>query len=305
MARSLAASSGPLDTASGQAANAMPPADRWRSLRLFAANPSAWFGMIFLLAVFAGAALAPVIYPGDPLSMVGRPLLWPGENPAFPLGTDGLGRDVAAELLHGARQSLFVGIIGTALGAVVGVVVGAAAGTFGGWVDTILVRILEVFQTLPNFVLLVVLVAIAGPQLWSITLALGIVTWPPLARITRAEFRAQRNKEFVLAAVGLGYGKTRIIFREILPNALPAIVVTASIMLAMAILMESALSFMGLGDPNTVSWGSMIGDGRQFLRTNWNLTAIPGVAIALTVLAFNLIGDALNDALNPRYVRRG
>lgn len=272
-----------------------------RALRVFFSNPNALLGTGFLALVIVVAFLAPILYPDDPLSMVGRPFLWPGQNPAFPLGTDSLGRDVLAGILHGSRISLFVGLTATALGLAFGVVVGSIAGYFGGWIDDVLVRLIEIFQTLPSFVLLVVLVAIAQPSATTVTLAIAVISWPTVARLTRAEFRAIREKDFVMAAGSLGYGHARIIFREILPNALPPIIVTSSVMVATAILMESALSFMGLGDPNVVSWGSMIGTGRELVRTAWYLTALPGLAIVFTVLALNLIGDGLNDALNPRF----
>ncbi|CAH1673900.1 ABC transporter permease [Chelatococcus asaccharovorans] len=276
-----------------------------RALKVFLSNPNALFGAGFLVFAILIALIAPVIYPGDPLSMVGPPFLWPGQNPAFPLGTDSLGRDVLAGIVHGARVSLFVGLVATTLGLTFGVVLGAVAGYFGGWIDDLLVRLIEIFQTPPSFVLLVVLVAIARPSAITVTLAIAIISWPTVARLTRAEFRAIREKDFVVAARSLGYGPMRIIFREILPNALPPIIVTSSVMVATAILMESALSFMGLGDPNVVSWGSMIGTGRELVRTAWYLTALPGLAIVFTVLALNLIGDGLNDALNPRFSREG
>ncbi|MBX4901192.1 ABC transporter permease [Rhizobium bangladeshense] len=272
-----------------------------RAMRVFFSNPNALLGTGFLALVIVVAFLAPILYPDDPLYMVGRPFLWPGQNPAFPLGTDSLGRDVLAGILHGSRISLFVGLTATALGLAFGVVVGSIAGYFGGWIDDVLVRLIEIFQTLPSFVLLVVLVAIAQPSATTVTLAIAVISWPTVARLTRAEFRAIREKDFVMAARSLGYGHARIIFREILPNALPPIIVTSSVMVATAILMESALSFMGLGDPNVVSWGSMIGTGRELVRTAWYLTALPGLAIVFTVLALNLIGDGLNDALNPRF----
>lgn len=272
-----------------------------RALKVFLANPNALFGTAFLALVIAVALLAPVLYPDDPLSMVGKPFLWPGQDPVFPLGTDALGRDVLAGILHGSRISLFVGLMATALGLTFGVIVGAIAGYFGGWIDDLLVRLIEIFQTLPSFVLLVVLVAIVQPSASTVTLAIAVISWPTVARLTRAEFRAIREKDFVMAARSLGFGHGRIIFREILPNALPPIIVTSSVMVATAILMESALSFMGLGDPNVVSWGSMIGTGRELVRTAWYLTALPGLAIVFTVLALNLIGDGLNDALNPRF----
>ena len=255
---------------------------------------------LFLLFVTVVALAAPLMYPEDPLSMVARPFLWPGQNPKFPLGSDSLGRDVAAGLVWGARISLVIGIAAMALGVTIGIVVGATAGYFGGRIDDALVRLIEIFQTTPSFLMLVVLVAIAEPRVESITVAIALVTWPTIARLVRAEFRSLREKDFVTAARGLGYGHARIIFIEILPNALPPIIVTSSVIVASAILMESALSFMGLGDPNRISWGSMIGAGREMLRTAWYLTLIPGIAIVLTVLALNMIGDALNDALNPR-----
>lgn len=218
----------------------------------------------------------------------------------FPLGTDALGRDVAAGLAHGAQVSLLIAAAATLVSLTAGTLVGALAGYFGGWADDALVKLIELFQTIPGFILLIVLVAIAQPSVPAITLSIGLVSWPQVARLVRAEFRALREKEFVLAARGLGYGPARIILREILPNALPPVIVMASVTVATAISMESALSFMGLGDPNVVSWGSMIGAGREMLRTGWYLAALPGLAIVFTVLALNLIGDGLNDALNPR-----
>ncbi|MGX7704958.1 ABC transporter permease [Methylobacterium sp. Gmos1] len=275
------------------------PAPR-RALRAFLRNPTALSGLAILGVIAAAALAAPFAYPDDPLGMVAQPFLWPGQDPAYPLGTDSLGRDVAAGIAHGARISLLVGFAAAATGLAVGVLVGATAGYAGGRIDRALGRVIALFQTIPSFILLVVLVAIAQPSIPAITLAIGATSWPTVARLTRAEFRSLREKDFVTAARGLGYGPVRIVFAEILPNALPPIVVTASVMVASGILMESALSFMGLGDPNVMSWGSMIGSGREVLRSAWYLTAIPGVAIVLSVLALNLVGDGLNDALNPR-----
>jgi peptide/nickel transport system permease protein len=276
-----------------------------RAVRSFLRNPAAVVGVVFLASALAMALAAPWLYPEDPLSMVARPYLWPGQNPRYPLGTDSLGRDVAAGVVWGARISLLVGFSAMAIGVATGILVGSTAGYFGGWIDDLLVRVMEVFQTAPAFLLLIVLVAILSPSVDAVIFGIGVVTWPTIARLVRAEFRAIREKDFVTAARGLGYGHARIIFVEILPNALPPpIIVTASVMVATAILMESALSFMGLGDPNQISWGSMIGSGREALRTAWFLTAIPGVAIVVTVLALNLIGDGLNDALNPRLAER-
>lgn len=277
-----------------------PAPRRWRAMRAFLRNPAGVISLAFLLLVVALALLAPRIYPDDPMEMVARPFLWPGQNPTYPLGTDSLGRDVAAGLVWGTRVSLLVGFSAMVLGVTLGLAVGAVAGYFGGRVDAALVKLIEIFQTPPSFVLLIVLVAIAQPAIPTVIGAIALVTWPTIARIVRSEFRSLREKDFVMAARGLGYGHARIILAEILPNALPPVIVTASVLVATAILMESALSFLGLGDPNLVSWGSMIGAGRELLRTAWYLSAIPGFAIVLTVLALNLLGDALNDALNPR-----
>ena len=263
-------------------------------------NPTALLGGALLLGVATLALLAPWLFPGDPLDMVGPPLLWPGQNAEFPLGTDSLGRNVMACLAHGARVSLAVGVVAAAFSLTVGLVVGALAGYFGGLIDDVLVRLAELFQTIPSFLLVVVVVAIGQPTVPVIVFAIGLASWPTIARLVRAEFRTLREADFVLAARSQGFSHLRIIAQEMLPNALPPVIVTTSVLVASAILIESALSFMGMGDPNAVSWGSMVGDGRELLRTAWFLTALPGLAIVLTVLALNLVGDALNDAFNPR-----
>lgn len=281
-------------------ASTKPKGPMRRAVGAFAGNLSAMAGLIVLCIICLMSIAAPWISPEDPLSLVARPLLWPGQNMQWPLGSDSLGRDVAAQLLHGSRVSLVVGVTATFIGVAVGVLVGATAGYFGGRIDDFLVRIVEIFQTLPGFVLLVVVVAVLQPSIVTVTVAIGLTTWPTVARLTRSEFRSLRERDFVMAARSLGFGPARIIFLEILPNALPPIIVTASMMIASAILQEATLSFMGLGDPGAVSWGSMIGDGREFLRSAWYLTALPGLAIFLTVLAINLVGDGLNDALNPK-----
>lgn len=278
---------------------------RRSAVRIFFTNPNAVAGLAILCFIVLIAVAAPILFPGDPLDMVAMPLVWPGQDPAYPFGTDALGRDVLAGIAHGARISLVIGFAATFLGLLLGITAGALSGYFGGWVDVVLVRIIEIFQTLPNFVLVVVLVAIAQPTASTVIVAIAIVTWPTIARLTRAEFRSIRERDYVIAARSLGYGHLRIMAREILPNALPPIIVTSSILVAGAILMESALSFMGLGDSNTVSWGRMIGEGREFIRTDWYLSAIPGMAIVITVLGLNLLGDGLNDALNPRFDQEG
>ena len=263
-------------------------------------NPSFLLGMAVLVLVAGAALLAPWLYPDNPQDMVAAPTEWPGADPAYPLGTDSLGRDIAAGLVHGARVSLLVGLAAAGIGLGIGTLVGAVGGYFGGWLDTVISRLTELVQTMPSFLLVIVLVAIGSPSIRTIVLAIGLASWPLVARLVRAQVRALRGADFVMAGRSLGYGTARLILGEILPNALPPVVVTSSVLVANAILTEAGLSFLGMGDPNLVSWGSMIGDGRPLLRTEWFVAAIPGCAIALTVLALNLAGDGLNDVLNPR-----
>ncbi len=187
----------------------------------------------------------------------------------------------------------------------IGVSIGATAGYYGGRIDDALMRVTEFFQTIPNFILLIVLVALFTPSVASIVVAIGLVSWPPVARIVRGEFLSLRAREFVQAAILVGESDLRIIVTQILPNALSPIIVSASLLVATSILLESALSFLGLGDPNLMSWGYMIGAARTVIRRAWWMSVFPGLAIVLTVLALNLIGDGLNDALNPRLARQG
>ena len=272
-------------------------------LRAFARNRGAVAGLVILALVGLMAATAPLLFPFSPWEMHGAPFAPPGEE-GFLLGSDSLGRDVAADIAYGAWVSLLVGAVSTAAALAIGVLLGALAGYAGGAVDDVVMRITEFFQTVPSFVLAVVLVAIFTPSLASIVAAIAIVSWPPVTRVVRAQFMTLRNREFVQAAEVLGRSRTAIVFREILPNALSPIIVLASLMVAGAILLESALSFLGLGDPNLMSWGFMIGAGRGVIRLAWWMSVFPGLALFLTVLALNLVGEGLNDALNPRLARR-
>jgi peptide/nickel transport system permease protein len=270
----------------------------------FAQNRGAAIGLVILLFVFLTAVFGPLLYPESPWKMVQRPFLPPFTVDGLPLGTDALGRDVMAGLVHGARISLLVGLVSTVVALLIGLPIGAMAGYFGGFVDDALMRFTEFFQTIPSFALAIVLLAIFQPSLFYVILAIAIVSWPPVARLVRGEVLSLRSREYVEAAMLSGQGTLQIITRQILPNALPPIIVLASLMVATAILLESSLSFLGLGDPNVMSWGYMIGTARTVMRTAWWLSFIPGVAILLTVLAMNLIGEGLNDALNPRLSRK-
>lgn len=272
--------------------------------RCYARNRAAVVGLLILLLILAMAGLANVLFPEDPWDMVAQPLLWPGQDTEYPLGSDLLGRDLMSGLFHGARVSLLFGFSATLAALLVGVAVGALSGYYRGWVDDVLMRVTELFQTVPPFILAIVLVAILTPSAKTIVLAIAVVSWPGVARLVRAEFMALRGREFVQAGVVLGMGDARIMLTQILPNAMGPIIVSASLMVATAILLEASLAFLGLGDPNLMSWGTIIGAGRDALRTAWYIAALPGAAILLTVISFNLIGEGLNDALNPRLRNR-
>jgi peptide/nickel transport system permease protein len=274
-------------------------------LNRFAANRGAAIGAFLLLAVILAGVFASVLYEESPWTMVAQPLIEPFTDSSYPLGTDMLGRDIAAGLVHGARVSLMIGVISTAVAVFVGVLVGALAGYYGKWVDDSLMRATEFFQTVPQLAMAMVLVAIFKPSLYSIVGAIAMVSWPPIARLVRSEFMTLKQREFVQAAVVIGQRPSRIILTQILPNTASPIIVTASLMTATAILTESALSFLGLGDRNLMSWGYMIGAARTMLRESQWMSLWPGVAIMLTVLSINLIGEGLNDALNPQLRKRG
>ncbi|WP_099867701.1 ABC transporter permease [Pararhizobium haloflavum] len=276
--------------------------DFWKR---FSRNRGAVIGLFILLLVVVVAAIAPLLFPDSPWRMVQRPFLPPFEMSEYPLGTDTIGRNVISGLAYGAQVSLLVGLVSTVVSLLIGIPIGALAGYFGGFVDDALMRFTELFQTVPNFALAIVLVAIFEPSIYSIIAAIAIVSWPPVARLVRGEFLSLRQREYVEAATLSGQSHAAIIWRQILPNTLSPIIVLASLMVATAILLESSLSFLGLGDPNLMSWGYMIGAARTVIRQAWWLSFFPGVAILLTVLALNLIGEGLNDALNPRLARKG
>lgn len=272
-------------------------------LKRFSRNRGALIGLAILIAVVLFAVLAPSLYPQSPWRTVARPFLAPFVMDRFPLGTDTLGRDIASGLAHGARVSLTIGLVSTIVALLIGVPLGAIAGYAGGFIDDALMRFTEFFQTIPSFALAIVLVAILQPKLGSIVLAIGVVSWPPVARLVRGEVLSLKTREYVQAAITIGQPTSRIIWSQVLPNTIAPIIVMGSLMIGSAILLESSLSFLGLGDPNLMSWGYMVGAGRTRLLDAWWISFFPGVAIFLTVLALNLAGEGLNDALNPRLAR--
>lgn len=275
--------------------------ERRSVLRRVAGNPAGAIGLALLACIVGLAVAAPHLYPDGPFEMVGMPFSPPlGE---FPLGTDMLGRDIAAGIAYGARISLLVGGVATLFIVVLGTLVGGLAGYYGGKVDSAVMRVTEFFQTIPTFIGAIVIVAILGATLPNVIGAIAIVSWAPLARLVRAEVISVKSRDFVSASIAIGLSDLRIMLVQILPNVLSTIVVAGSLMVATAILFESGLSFLGLGDPNIMTWGFMIGAGRSAIRTAWWMVTLPGLAVLLTVLAINLLGDALNEALNPRLDR--
>ncbi len=269
----------------------------------FSKNKSAVFGLIILFLVILMAVIANWIYPDDPFRLAGKPMSSPGTN-GFLLGSDTLGRDVAAGIAHGAKTSILIGLLATIAAVFIGIIFGALAGYYGGVIDDALMRVTEIFQTIPSFVFAILLVAIMKPSIEIIVIAITVVSWPAVARLVRGEFMSLKNREFVQACHTLGMNDSRIMMREILPNCLSPVIVIGSLMVATAILIESGLAFLGLGDPNIMSWGFQIGAGRTMLRSAWWVCTFPGIAILITVLAINLVGEGLNDAFNPRLRER-
>ena len=272
--------------------------------RRFRRNHAAVIGFGILLVVVGMAISAPFVFLVDPLRIVGPAELWPLADSRFPLGTDSLGRDLAAHLFPGARTTLAIGIVASLVATIIGVGIGATSGYYGGLVDDLLMRFTEIFQTIPNLIFLIAIVAILEPKIENLMIGIGIISWTSIARLVRAEFMTLREREFILAGRAMGMSDARIILTQILPNAIPPVIVLASLIVAGAVLFESALSFLGLSDPNIASWGGLIGDGRLVIRTSWYISAVPGVAILLTVLSLNLIGDGLNDVFNPKLKNR-
>jgi peptide/nickel transport system permease protein len=267
--------------------------------RRFFSRPASVIGFGVFALILLIALAAPLLFAHGPFSIVGMPLQPPG-SPGFLAGSDVLGRDMVAGLAYGARISLLVGVTSTLCAAGFGILLGSLAGFYGGVVDDLLMRVTEFFQIIPSFVLLMVLVSFLQPSLGSTVFGIAAISWPQVARVVRGEFRALREREFVQAARTLGESDIHIIFRQILPNALPPIIVVSSMMVGSAILTESALSFLDLGDPNLLSWGSMISGSRSAMWVAWWTSVLPGLSIMATVLSLNFMGDGLNDALNPR-----
>lgn len=273
----------------------------WREAwRVFRSNKAAIVGLVLLSLAVLAMSFGPALYGVAPFDIVAAPFTPPFENPQVWLGTDYLGRDVLAGMLVGGRATVLVGLAAACVAVTIGVTVGALAGYFGGWVDTLLSRVTELFQVLPALLFAMVLVTLFTPSLVVVVFAIGVVAWTGNARLARAEFLRLRHLEYANAARAMGAGHLRLMLREILPNALPPLIVSATLIVGAAILFEAGLSFLGLSDPNVMSWGLMIGSNRRNILECWWAVTFPGAAIFVTVLAVSLIGDGLNDALNPK-----
>ena len=277
-----------------------PVTEAWE---MFRKNKSAVAALGLLILIVIAAIFGPILYPTDPFEMVWMPFSPPGEE-GFLLGTDYLGRDLLSMIISGAKVSLMIGLSAALMSVFIGVTVGALAGFYQGAVEEVLMRITEFFQVLPTLLFSMVLVALFGASLPMITFAIGIVSWTAVARITRSEFLRIRELEYVMASRASGASNAKLMFTVILPNALPPIIVQSALMVGSAILFEAGLSFLGLTDPNVVSWGQIIGSNRQYILDAGYTVTIPGIAIFVTVLAISLVGDGLNDALNPKLRQR-
>jgi len=267
-----------------------------------ARTPEGAIGLVILLFLALIALLAPILSPGDPLQIAGQPLIAPFTDPNFPLGTDRLGRDVLAGILHGTRTSLAVGMAAALAAITVGLCVGLTAGFTGGLVDEALMRVVDAFQIVPSFLLALAFVSVIGASVPVVVIAIALGAWADPARLTRAQVLSIRERDYVAAARVIGMHPAEIAFKEILPNALAPVLALSAIIVAAAILTEAALSFLGLGDPNVVTWGSMIAEGRNILRSSPSLSIFPGIALVLTVIAVYLFSEGLNKALATRRV---
>jgi peptide/nickel transport system permease protein len=271
-----------------------------RSWRRFKANRLAVIGFIFVTLLCLMAVFANLLVPYDPIEIVsGKRGVAP--SPDHPLGWDHVGRDLLSRVIYGARPALIVGLIASAVSVVIGVLIGAVAGYFGGWVDTILSRLIDTLMAFPIIALLIVLAAVLGPSLTTTVVVIGVTTWARYARVVRGDVLSLKEREFIVAARASGVKHSRIIWRHIVPNVLGPVVVLASLGVGSIIILESALSFLGLGiRPPNPSWGGILADGRAYIVQYPHIAIAPGVMIVLTVLAFNFFGDGLRDALDPR-----
>jgi peptide/nickel transport system permease protein len=263
-------------------------------------NRMAMTGLALVLGLFVVSVFAPWLAPYDPNLIDLKQVLMP-PSPDHYLGTDTLGRDVLSRIIYGSRVSLKVGFVAVGLATLIGLLIGALAGYYGGWVDSALMRMVDLMLCFPAFFLILAVIALLEPSIWNIMAVIGLTGWMGVARLVRAEFLSLREREFVTAARALGAGDTRLILRHMLPNALAPVMVSATLGVAGAILTESALSFLGLGvQPPTPSWGNILTAGKDNIEIAWWLSVFPGLAILVTVMSYNLLGEGIREAIDPR-----
>ncbi len=263
-------------------------------------NPLALAGLMIIAIISFMAIFAPLITPFDPDAINVKSILL-SPSSAHWMGTDGLGRDVYSRMLFGARISLLVGIVAVGIATVIGIVLGAISGFYRGWVDTVIMRLVDVMLSIPTFFLILAVIAFLTPSIWNIMIVIGLTSWMGVTRLVRAEFLSLRNREFVLASQTLGATDRRLIFKQLLPNSLTPIIVSSVLGIASAVLVESGLSFLGLGvQAPQASWGNILTDGKEYIEFAWWLSLFPGLAILITVMGYNLLGEGLRDALDPR-----
>lgn len=269
-------------------------------LRRFIKNRLAVAGSVVILLLFVVSMAAPILAPYDPSDIDIKQILM-GPSSSHFLGTDQLGRDVLSRMIWGSRISLKVGFVAIGIATAIGILFGAVSGYYGGWIDSIMMRFVDIMLCFPAFFLILAVIAFLEPSIWNIMVVIGITGWMGIARLVRAEFLSLREREFVLSARALGASDIRIIFRHILPNAMAPIIISATLGVAGAILTESALSFLGIGvQPPTPSWGNILTAGKDNIEIAWWLSLFPGLAILITVLGYNLLGEGIRDSLDPR-----
>ncbi len=271
--------------------------------RRFRRSSSGVFGLVVVALLVLTAILAPLLAPLDPHSTSRAAFAPPFASGHF-LGTDNLGRDILSQVIWGSRVSLLVGLAAAATATLIGVAVGALAGYLGGWFDELLMRVTEFFQVIPRFVLALIVVAFFGSGLLNLILVIGLLSWPQTARLVRSQYLSHKTLPYVDAGRALGMRNARLMFMQILPNVMGPVLVVASLDVAQAILLEASLGFFGLGDPNLTSWGGMLNSAQTFIRRAWWMSVFPGIGITLAVLGFNLFGDGLTEAYDPRMAPR-
>jgi len=272
----------------------------WQRLKR---NPLAWVSGGFILLLVVIAAIGPSLLQDTTQSQISNDLL-SGPSRTTLLGTDELGRSILTQLVYGVRTSLLVGVLAAASATLFGTAIGAIAGFSGGAIDLVLMRIAEVFQVMPTFILGAVIVALAGPGVFRVVVVIALLAWPQTARVMRGEVLRVKSLEFVAAVRCLGMRESAILWSEIVPNAIAPVIALGTLVIGQAILLEAALGFFGLTTPDVASWGLLLNDGQRFIRQAWWISVFPGLAILATVLAFNLFGDCIGAALNPRAKER-